>query len=57
MNNRLNKFLLARDKFMPEMHLRNSGLTSSACGLFIKNKERKQKLKKQEIDDIFIKTN
>ena len=57
MNKRLNKFLLARDKFMPEMHLRHSGLTRSACGLFIKNKERKQKLKKQEIDDIFIKTN
>ena len=43
MNKRLNKFLLARDKSMPEMHLKHSGLTSSACGLFTKNKERKQK--------------
>ena len=39
---------------MPEMHLRESGFTYSACGPFIKNKER---IQKQEIHDIFIKTN
>ena len=30
---------------MPEMHLRQSGFTYSACGRFTKNKERIQKLK------------
>ena len=41
----VNKFLLAGDKFMPEMHLREPGFTYSACGPFIKNKERIQKFK------------
>ena len=45
MNNIVNKFLLARDKFMREMNLRQSGFTFSACGPFTKNKERIQKLK------------
>ena len=39
------KFLLADDKFMPEMHLKQPGFTYSACGPFTKNKERIQKLK------------
>ena len=39
MNKVINKFLLAGDKFMPEMHLRQPGFTNSACGLFTKNKE------------------
>ena len=30
---------------MPEMHLKQPGFTYSACGLFIKNKERIQKFK------------
>ena len=30
---------------MPEMHLKQSGFTYSACGLFTKNKERIQKFK------------
>ena len=30
MNEIVNKFLLARDKFMPEMHLRQPGFTYSA---------------------------
>ena len=38
-----NKFLLAGDKFMPEMHLKQPGFTYSACGPFTKNKERIQK--------------
>ena len=46
MNEIVNKFLLAGDKFMPEMHLRQPGFTYSACGPFTKNKERIQKLKK-----------
>ena len=56
-NEIVNKFLLAGDKFMPEMRLRQPGFTYSACGTFTKNKERIKKIKKQEIQNIFIKTN
>ena len=45
MNEIVNKFLLAGDKFMPEMHLKQPGLTYSVCGPFIKNKERIQNFK------------
>ena len=45
MNEIANKFLLAGDKFMPEMHLRQPGFTCSACGPFTKNKERIKKFK------------
>ena len=45
MNDIINKFLLAGDKFMPEMHLRQLGFTYSACRPFTKNKERIQKFK------------
>ena len=45
MNEIVNKFLLAGDKFMPEMHLRHPRFTNSACGPFTKNKERIQKIK------------
>ena len=44
-NEIVNKFLLAGDKFMPEMHLKQPGFTYSACGSFTKNKERIQKFK------------
>ena len=44
MNEIVNKCLLARNKSMPEMHLRQSGFTYSACGSFTKIKERIQKL-------------
>ena len=57
MNEIVNKFLLAGDKYMPEMHLKQLGFTNSACGPFTKNKERIQNLKKQEIQAIFIKMN
>ena len=40
----VNKFLLAGDKFMPELHLKQSGFSYSACGPFTKNKEQIQKL-------------
>ena len=43
MNKIVNKFLLAGDKFMPEMHSRQRGFTYSACGPFIKKIERTQK--------------
>ena len=43
MNKIVNKFLLAGDKYMPEMHLRQPGLTYSACGPFTKNKRKIKK--------------
>ena len=45
MNEIVNKFLLAGDKFMPEMYLRQPGFTYSACGPFTLNDERIQKSK------------
>ena len=45
MNEIVNKFLLAGDKFMPKMHLKQPRFTYSACGPFTKNKERIQKFK------------
>ena len=45
MNDIVNKFLLAADKFMPEMHLKQPGFTYIAYGPFTKNKERFQKFK------------
>ena len=44
MNQIINKFLLAGDKFMPEMHLRQLGFTYIACGPFTKNKKRIKKV-------------
>ena len=43
MNEIVNTFLLVGDKFMSEMHLKQPGLTYSACGPFTKNKERIEK--------------
>ena len=43
MNEIVNKFLLAGDTFMPEMHFKQPGLIFSACGTFTKNKERIKK--------------
>ena len=37
----MNKLLLAGDKFMPEIRLRQPGFTYSARGPFTKNKEEK----------------
>ena len=45
MNEIVNNFLLAGDKLMPELHLKQPEFTCSACGPFIKNKERIQKFK------------
>ena len=45
MNKIINKFLLAGEKFMPEIYLRIPGFTYSACGPFTKNKERIRKFK------------
>ena len=48
-NEVVHKFLLAGDKFMPEMHLKQPGFTYNACKPFTKSKESIQKLKKKKI--------
>ena len=45
MNEIVSTLLLAGDKFMPEMHLRQLQFVYSVCGPFTKNKERIQKFK------------
>ena len=45
MNEIVNKILLAGNKFIPEMNLKQPGFTYSACGPFAKTKERIQKFK------------
>ena len=45
MNDIINEFLLAGDKCMPKIHLRQPQFTDSACGPFTKNKERIEKFK------------
>ena len=49
MNEIVNKFLLAGDKFIPKMHLKQTEFTYSAYGPFTKTKERIQKFR--ETDD------
>ena len=46
MNNIINKFLLAGDKFMPEMHLRQPRFVYSACDPFTRHKERIKEFKR-----------
>ena len=48
MNDIINNFLLVRDQFITEMHLRKPGFTYRACGPFTKNKGRIQKFKQTE---------
>ena len=55
MNEIVNKFLLAGDKLMPGMHLKEPAFTYSACGSFTKTKERIKKFK--ETIYLFIETN
>ena len=45
MNNVIDKFLLAGNEFMPEMHLLQLQFTYSACGPFTKHKQRIQKFR------------
>ena len=56
-------FFLVGDKFMPEIHLKQTGFTYSACGPFTKNKKRIQNYKetgdtnyiyKNELDKAFF---
>ena len=39
MNEIVNTFLLAGNRFTPEVYLKQPGLTYSACGPFTENKE------------------
>ena len=48
MNEIANKLLLAGDKFMLEIHLKQPKFTYSAFGPFTKNKKRIQKFKETE---------
>ena len=48
MNEIVNNFLLARYKFIPEMHLKQPSFTYSAYGPFTKKKKEFKNLKKQE---------
>ena len=57
MNKVVNKFLLVRDKFMPEMLLKQPSFNYSACGPFTKNKQRIEKFTQMEIQILFIKMN
>ena len=43
LNEIVNNFLLAGDKFMPDIHLKQFGFTYSVCGPFTKNKKRIEK--------------
>ena len=40
MNEIINKFLLNRDRFMPELHFKQPGHNYSACGPFTKHREK-----------------
>ena len=55
MNEIVNTFLLAGDKFMPEMHLKQLGFTYSACGPLTKNKERIEKFMQRGNTDFIYK--
>ena len=43
--NKINKFLLTGDKFMPEFHLKLPGFTYRACAPFTKHRKRIQKIR------------
>ena len=58
MNSTINKLLLAGDKFMPEIHLRQPQFTYKACRPFTKHKQRIQKFKETgDTNYIIIKMN
>ena len=57
MNTIVNKLLLAGHKFLWEVYIKQPGFTYNACGPFTKHEGKYKQLKKQEIQDVFIKTN
>ena len=56
MNEIVNEFLLAGDKFMSEIHLRQHGFTYNTCRSLKKTKKEHKSLKKEKIHESFIKT-
>ena len=57
MNEIVNKYLLAEDKFMPKMYLKQSGLLIVLVDHLLKTNKEFKSLKKQEVRDIFTKIN
>ena len=55
MNEIVNKFLLAGNKFLPEFHLKQPGFAYSACDPFTKNKERIEKFMQTANTDFIYK--
>ena len=53
MNEIVTKFLLAGDKFMPEVHLKQPAFTYNDCGSFTKSKEEYKNLNKHKIPGIY----
>ena len=54
MNEIVHKVLLAVDKFMPQIHLKQPGITYSACGPFTKKTKRRIQKFKETGDTSFI---
>ena len=52
-----NKFLLAGDKLIFDMHLKQSGFTVILVNHLVKIKKELKNLKKQEIQSVFIEMN
>ena len=57
MNEIVNKHFLTEDKFMPEMYLKQTRLTYSACGLFYINKKLIQKFMQTENTNYIYRNN
>ena len=57
MNETVNKLLLAGDRFMPEMHLRQPDLQLVLVDNLLKANKEHKNLKKQKIQYMHIKTN
>ena len=55
MNDIVKTYLLAGDKFMPKMHLKQPIFTYSACGLFTKDKGRIEKFVQTGNTDFILK--
>ena len=51
MNKIVNKVLLAGDKLIPEIHLRQPRFTKNVCGTFTKTKDNNRKTKIKETGD------
>ena len=54
MNEILNNFSLAVDKFMPEMHLRKPGFTYIAAGVFPKINLKNTRIKRKRRFTIYL---